>query len=103
MLLALACGLLVAAEAARSTQSARAEKATAAGRTPAKPHVVAKAAYERLTPRERVGQLFIIGVLSTAPSRSDVQALRSGRAGNVFLFGNSNDGRSAIRDVVSRV
>jgi beta-N-acetylhexosaminidase len=45
----------------------------------------------------------MMGVLVTAPSRADVRALRDGRAGNVFVFGNSTDGRASVRDVMTRL
>jgi beta-N-acetylhexosaminidase len=69
----------------------------------ATPRTVAKAAYKRMSPRQRVGQLFMMGVLVTKPSRSDMRALRHGQAGNVFVFGNSSDGRASVRDVVARL
>jgi beta-N-acetylhexosaminidase len=70
---------------------------------PAAPRAIARAAYKRLTPSERVGQLFIVGVLSTRPSRADVRALREGKGGNVFLVGNSSQGRRAVRQVVTKL
>jgi beta-N-acetylhexosaminidase len=108
--LAVVCALLQQADAARPTHdpgrgSARVgtlDRTIAAARH-AKPRAVAKAAYKRLTPRQRVGQLFMMGVLVTKPSGADVRALRDGRAGNVFLFGNSIDGRASVRDVVTRL
>jgi beta-N-acetylhexosaminidase len=70
---------------------------------PAGPRAVARAAYQRLTKRERVGQLFIVGILTTRPDPADVRALRKARGGNVFLVGNSTDGRQAVRTVVARL
>jgi beta-N-acetylhexosaminidase len=102
-ILALLLALFAAADAARSAQPPPAAEGGLATMHPAKPRAVAKAAYERLTPRERVGQLFMMGVLATDPSRSGIRALRDGRAGNVFLFGNSTDGSAAVDDVVSRL
>ena len=101
---AVLCALLQPADATRrphDTGDASIAVRTSASPPPASPREVAKAAYKHLTPRQRVGQLFMMGVLSTALSRSDVQALRNGRGGNVFLFGNNSDGRADVRRVVT--
>jgi beta-N-acetylhexosaminidase len=101
LVIALACAALVAGETARSAETATAVEPHSAVRPAAKPRAVAEAAFKRLTPRERVGQLFMMGVLSTAPSSSDVQALRAGQGGNVFFFGDSSQRRRTVRRVVA--
>jgi beta-N-acetylhexosaminidase len=68
-----------------------------------KPRRVARAAYKRLNPRERVGQLFMTGLLSTDVARHDVRELRDGRGGNVFVFGNDSRGRAEVRRVAMRL
>ncbi|HSS66933.1 MAG TPA: glycoside hydrolase family 3 N-terminal domain-containing protein [Nocardioidaceae bacterium] len=103
---AVLCALLQPADAIRRPPDAADVSIavrTSAPPPPASPREVAKAAYKHLTPRQRVGQLFMMGVLSTKPSRSDVEGLRNGRGGNVFIFGNNSDGRADVRRVVTRL
>jgi beta-N-acetylhexosaminidase len=101
LMVGLICTALVVADAARPAHATPAIQLVAKAVPAAKPRAVAEAAFKRLTPRERVGQLFMMGVLSTGPSSSDVRALRAGQAGNVFFFGDSDDGSRAVRRVVS--
>ena len=59
------------------------------------------AAYARMTTRERVGQLFIMGVSSTGPYRSELHDLAADAGGNVYLRGDSTQGRRAVRNIVA--
>ena len=54
-----------------------------------------------MTTRERVGQLFMMGVASTGPYRAELARLTADRDGNVYLRGDSTQGRSAVRDIVT--
>lgn len=67
------------------------------------PRERAVAAYARMSPRQRVGQLFMMSVASTGASAADIKALRRGYAGNTYLRGNSYGGRVPVRKVTSRV
>lgn len=52
--------------------------------------------YNHMTARQRVGQLFMIGVPTAAPSRSSVMSLRRDDAGNVYLTGTSSASTAGI-------
>ncbi|MGN6474984.1 MAG: glycoside hydrolase family 3 N-terminal domain-containing protein, partial [Mycobacteriales bacterium] len=54
------------------------------------------AAYAGMTPHERVGQLFMVGVKTTGPSAKTLARLRRLDVGNVILNGNSSAGRMAV-------
>jgi beta-N-acetylhexosaminidase len=56
-----------------------------------------------MTTRERVGQLFIMGVASTGPSRSDMHNLIADAGGNVYLRGDTTRGGSAVHDIVAKL
>jgi beta-N-acetylhexosaminidase len=45
----------------------------------------------------------MMGVPSTGASAADLRDLRNARAGNVYLSGNSTNGRSDVRRIVSRL
>lgn len=60
-------------------------------------------AYDALTPRQRVGQLFMFGVTTTGPTEEMYAALEEYEAGNVFLRGQSDEGVAAVREVTDRV
>ncbi len=53
--------------------------------------------------RERVGQLFMVGISSTGLSDADEAVLRSSEAGSVVLLGNTSAGAEAVARVVMRV
>ena len=55
----------------------------------------AHAAYHALTPQQRVGQLFMVGVPSTGPSAAKLAHLRRLTVGSAILDGNSSAGRAA--------
>jgi beta-N-acetylhexosaminidase len=56
----------------------------------------AKTAYEQLTPRQRVGQLFMVGVDAAGPSAAALSRLRRLDVGSVILDGDSSGGRAAV-------
>lgn len=60
-------------------------------------------AYDALTPRQRVGQLFMFGVTTTGPTDEMYAELEEYEAGNVFLRGQSDEGVAAVRAVTDRV
>ncbi len=64
---------------------------------------VADLAYARMTPRQRVGQLFMFGVTSTGPPEEMYDELAEHRTGNVFLRGPSDLGVEATAEVTHRM
>ena len=71
-------------------------------RSPAPP-TNADFAYGRMTPRQRVGQLLMIGVTSTGPSQEMYDALAAHNGGNAFLRGPSDLGVDATAAITDRV
>jgi beta-N-acetylhexosaminidase len=65
------------------------------------PRALAKAAYARMTERQRVGQLFITGVASTGPTSAEIRAVQRSASGNVFLRGDSTQGHKSVRRIVA--
>lgn len=63
----------------------------------------AQLAYDRMTPRQRVGQLLMVGMTTTGPSEEMYAALAEQEGGNVFLRGRSDDGVAAVREVTDRI
>jgi beta-N-acetylhexosaminidase len=61
------------------------------------PQSVAAAAYARMTPAQRVGQLFMAGVPTAGPSASLLTSLRASHVGSVILDGASAKARTAMR------
>ncbi|MCY7395226.1 MAG: glycoside hydrolase family 3 [Nocardioides sp.] len=60
-------------------------------------------AYDRLTPQQRVGQLFMFGMTTTGPSEEMYAALVEHQSGNVFLRGQSDEGAAAVRAVTDEI
>jgi beta-N-acetylhexosaminidase len=56
----------------------------------------AHAAYRSLTPDQRIGQLFMVGVPSSGASAAKLARLRRLGVGSVILDGNSSVGRAAV-------
>ena len=54
-----------------------------------------------MTTRERVGQLFMMGVAATGPYRSEIRDLVAGSDGNVYLRGDTTAGRHSVRRIVT--
>jgi beta-N-acetylhexosaminidase len=76
----------------------------ASPRSPAtSPKALAAAAYARMTPAQRVGQLVMPGVTSTGPTAAEVRDVVSSDSGSVFLRGDSTTGLAAERAVVRRL
>jgi beta-N-acetylhexosaminidase len=67
----------------------------------ASPGSLAKAAYARMSERQRIGQLFMTGVASTGPTAAEVRAVQRSDTGNVFLRGDSTQGHTAVRRIVT--
>jgi beta-N-acetylhexosaminidase len=67
------------------------------------PHGAAVAAYDRMTPRERIGQLFMAGVPSRGPSRHLTSLLERRTIGNAMLNHNTAAGRHAVRGVTKQL
>ncbi|MFT3887845.1 MAG: glycoside hydrolase family 3 N-terminal domain-containing protein [Arachnia sp.] len=81
--------------------------ATAPSATPAPastPSVPACVALARsLTPAERVGQLFMMGVDTGGLDETTRAAITNNSVGSVVLLGNSGEGRSAIRSLTAEL
>ena len=60
-------------------------------------------AYARMTPQQRVGQLFMFGVTSTGPSKEMYDELAEHTTGNVFLRGPSDLGAEATVKITNRM
>jgi beta-N-acetylhexosaminidase len=74
---------------------------SAPSRPATSPKALAAAAYARLGPKQRIGQLFMTGVASSGPSSATVATLRRSMVGNVILTGNSSAGRAADKRITS--
>ena len=77
----------------------RAETPASASRAP----TAAEAAYDRLSPRQRVGQLFVFGVTSTGATEGQLDQLRGDAAGNAFLRGPNDQGVEAVKEVTDDI
>lgn len=98
-------GYVVAGATGDGTPVARPQSSPSSSSSPsASPTAsAATAAYDRLSPEQRVGQLFVIGVTSDAPTQEQVDRLRSGAGGNVFLRGRNELGVQAQAAVDDRL
>jgi beta-N-acetylhexosaminidase len=67
----------------------------------ASPRALARAAYARMSERQRVGQLFMTGVASIGPTTAEIRAVQRSATGNVFLRGDSTQGHKAVRRIVT--
>ena len=86
-----------------SSRSDRPGSSTAGGPRSTAPATKADLAYERMTPRQRVGQLFMIGLTSTGPSQEMYDSLATHEGGNAFLRGPSDLGVNATAAITERV
>ncbi|HVY11561.1 MAG TPA: glycoside hydrolase family 3 N-terminal domain-containing protein [Mycobacteriales bacterium] len=84
VVLAVLCGVVPATPAAAMPFIERSGVTTPADE--------ARAAYDAMTPAQRIGQLFMAGVSSTHPSPATLAVLRAHHVGNVILDGNSSLG-----------
>lgn len=71
--------------------------------TPTRPATGADAAYERMTPRQRVGQLFMMGLTTTGPTPAMYDELTAHAGGNAFLRGTSDLGTAATARTTARI
>ncbi len=99
---ALATGMLVCVTALTSAVATGAGEADGAT-VSASPSRLAQAAYARLSARQRVGQLFLVGVTSTGPTSTELRRLADSSAGNVFLRGHNTVGQAATRRITDRL
>jgi beta-N-acetylhexosaminidase len=65
------------------------------------PQQLAAAAYSRMTPAQRVGQLFMAGVPSTGAKPAQLATLHNKRVGNVILITDTAEGHRAVRLVTT--
>src|SRR5581483_5055020 len=65
-------------------------------RASATPASIAAAAYARLSPAQRIGQLFMVGVSASGASAHTRDLLSKYDVGNVILTGPSHAGISAV-------
>jgi beta-N-acetylhexosaminidase len=86
-------GLLAASPAAARPET----------RTNASSQALARAAYARMTPAQRIGQLFMAGVPSDGSSSADRSLLRTYSVGNVILDFDTTKSRVAIRRVTKQL
>ncbi len=71
---------------------------------PAVGQEVCSALVDRLTPEDRIGQLFMVGKTSTEPVGEDYRRmLTESRAGHVVLLGNSRDGTAGIKELTDNL
>jgi beta-N-acetylhexosaminidase len=61
------------------------------------------AVVEKMSLREQVGQLFMVGISSAGTTGAEATVIGSTRAGSVLLLGNSTSGLAAIQRVTSRL
>ncbi|HVT20060.1 MAG TPA: glycoside hydrolase family 3 N-terminal domain-containing protein [Mycobacteriales bacterium] len=67
------------------------------------PPDLAHSAYRALTSKERIGQLFMVGVPASGPSAAKLAHLHRLAVGSVILDGNSSAGRSSVSATTSAV
>jgi beta-N-acetylhexosaminidase len=97
LLVALTIGLV-------ASSAASASPAVVPTPPPASNHVSpVKAAYRAMTPAERVGQLFMVGVTSSGPSAAKLAHLRRLKVGNVILDGNSAAGQASVALITATI
>lgn len=84
-----------------ASRSASESASTAVG--PVQPRTKAEIAYDAMTPRERVGQLFMTALLSTGPSQEAYDALVAHAGGNAFLRGPSDLGTGSVTEITRRI
>lgn len=60
-------------------------------------------AYARMTPAQRVGQLFMVGLTSTGPSPEMYDVLAAYAGGNAFLRGPNDLGVAAMAPITHRI
>jgi beta-N-acetylhexosaminidase len=65
------------------------------------PAAMAARVYDSMTPRERVGQLFMVGVPTTGPTALQVSRLQALDVGNVVLNGNSHQRLATVAAITS--
>ncbi len=61
------------------------------------------AAYDGMTAKQRVGQLFMVGVATSGPSGRKLSRLQRLDVGSVILDGNSSAGRTAVSLTTARI
>lgn len=101
-LLTTSCSL-VSDDGSTTSRSADGEPGAGAGGAPPATPSRADAAYDRMTPQQRVGQLFMFGMTTTGPSQEMYAAMAEHAGGNVFLRGQSDDGADAVRAVTDEI
>lgn len=104
-LLAASCSVETGTGPTESVPGARGDVGTVA---PAQPDEAdapspADAAYDRMTPEQRVGQLFMFGLDTGGPSQEQYDAFTADAAGNAFLRGGTDDGVEAVAAVTEQV
>jgi len=67
------------------------------------PQKVAAAAYARMTPAQRIGQLFMVGVPDTGSPRKALTLMRRDAIGNAILINQSEAGVDGVAALVARV
>ena len=63
----------------------------------------ATAAYNRMTPAQRIGQLFMVGGAVTGPGSATSTAISTYHAGNLIMTGRTTTGAPPVRAVTSRM
>ena len=69
----------------------------------ATPSVTATAVYDRMTPAQRIGQLFMVGGAVTGPGSATTAAISTYHAGNLILTGRATAGAPTARAITSRM
>lgn len=99
------CGALPGAE---PTESVPAPVSTSAAPTPSVPSPtpaasLAEQAYDRMTPQQHVGQLFMFGMTTTGPTQEMYDAFTTHAGGNAFLRGGTDDGAEGVAAVTAQI
>lgn len=103
LLLALSFSLAVAGCSITSTDGSGSASRDLTSIAPSPAPSRADAAYDRMTPQQRVGQLFMFGMTTTGPSEEMYAAMAEHAGGNVFLRGQSDDGVETVRGVTDLI
>ncbi len=96
--------VLLSSSATAAMQAAPAVAAgDAAVAVAATPAATATAVYNRMTPAQRVGQLFMVGGAVTGPGSATATAISTYHVGNLILTGRTTAGAAPVRAISSRM
>lgn len=100
VVIAAACGSNGAARPPPRSATPRRTRIPLSASSPAS---CAEVVFDRLTPPQRVGQLFTLGLADDRLGSGEVDAIRSHHVGSVWFTRTTTGGAGAVRSVVDQV